>query len=60
MGWPGWDSTFMITTVSSTKDIRPTLMHTIACEIVQISAGDHGPISDQSFSIKILCFLSKL
>jgi hypothetical protein len=33
---------------------------TIACEIVQISAGGvHGPFSDQPFTIKILYFLSK-
>ena len=28
----------------------------IACEIVQISTGDHGPFSDQPFTIKILYF----
>ena len=33
---------------------------TIACEIVQISAKDHGSRFDQSFTSKILCFLSKL
>ena len=37
-----------------------SLDNSIACEIVQISAGDHGPISDQPFSIKNLYFLSKL
>ena len=28
----------------------------IACEIVQISAGDHGPFSDQPFTIKNIFF----
>ncbi len=31
----------------------------IACEIVQIAAGDHGPFSDQPFTIKFPYFLSK-
>ena len=29
-----------------------SLDNSIACEIVQILAGDHDPISDQPFSIK--------
>ena len=41
-------------------DFTLTQVLTIACEIVQISAGDHGSISDQPFSIKNLYFLSKL
>ena len=40
--------------------VPTTVVHTIACEIVQISAEDHGSSSDQSFTSKILCFLSKL
>jgi hypothetical protein len=50
-------------TAASRRSARGAREHgalTIACEIVQMSAGDHGPISDQPFSIKNLYFLSNL
>ena len=34
------------------------VVEVIACEIVKISAGGHGSISDQSFSIKKSLFLA--
>ena len=41
------------------EDLNLYLVHIIACELVQISAGDHGPFSDQPLSINFFNFLSK-
>ena len=59
----GFPSTAQLPAEQESKEIeiihRLFLVRSLcmACEIVQISAGDHGPISDQPFSIKKSLFL---